>query len=1097
MNKTPLKNAIAAFFIALATIAVGGQQALAAETAVYEPEFVYLSPEKESPMPFTGLSLEWEQDVPEGTSANIFTRFYTAEGWSTWNDMHPDIDGDINLSNPKAFISTDLATKFQYKVILQSQIETLTPTVKNLTFTYIHADGSTSTDTSAATGVARETETVSASFQSADTSFSASTSTKPALRVISRSEWGADESLRVYKGDNPEPELVSLGDDFYEKYADELKLSKTVAYNENGELLTWPLEYPEKVTKFFIHHTATSKNLDNPQQAIRDIYYWHAISRGWGDIGYNYIIDQRGNIYEGRYGGDGVIGAHAGPGNNGSIGIAVLGNYEESEVPAPVIESISALIKAKSAKYGIDTMGSSMFRGEMRPNIMGHRDIMSTTCPGSNLYAMLPTIKALSKNAFTVTTIDKRREDQKEAYNYELASNMGMLEMEGGEKSTLSLEVTNTGTATWSADTYFMLSTTKTTEKYLSSAKETWKSETAGQAVAPGETATFHIALTASHLGGFGTFEVFPMINGTLKVEKYLSIPVQNNGSYFDYNLVDLDIPEDTLKPGEPMTVTIKMENTGDSVWRNSGTNRVMLGTENPRDHVSRILAEPSNRLALMEEEEVAPGETATFKVNILAPVRDGLYREYFAPVIEGITWLPHRDNYIEFTVENVSSNARYLGGRFMLESFQPGERKTVELQFENTGKDNWLQDGDAPFTANITKNAQLIVNSIRLKETEVQPDQTGTLRMSVQAPNREGVFRVIVTPKIGTKELTLRPIPLYVLVGRGLESAANQTSESQTQTEVTDGFGNDSNLNPEPVDSELVSAAGTPIASHDNIRIGLSFHGDPLISASGSFVLKDGATTKKTYNADQLVGVTYTNGTYMATGGGESITLSTPPRFEPAEAGSIMRIDNYENRPSWKPELNDNTFRGALEVNWYGDELVVVNELPLEQYLRGLAEIDPNQHFEKIKAIMVLARSYAKYYMTLDEKFPGAPYHLTDDPQRSQYYRGYGFEIRNPTGAKAVEATANEVVTYNGNVIKTPYFSSSDGRTRSAFEVWGWTNAPYLISVDDPGCEGQELRGHGVGLSGCGSLYFAEQGWGYHDIIKYYYQGVEVETRP
>lgn len=1094
MKKRPLKSAIAAFFVALATIAASSQQAVAVELPSYEPEFVYLSPEKESPMPFTGLSLAWEQDAPEGTSANLFTRFYTAEGWTNWNDMHPDIDGEISLNNPTAFITTDLATKFQYKVILQSQISTATPTVKNLTFTYIHADGTTSTDSVTEKGVAR-TETVAASFQPADTNFSATTSTKPALRVISRSEWGADESLRIYADDAPEPQLVSLGDDFYEKYADELKLTRTVAYNENGELLTWPLEYPEKISKFFIHHTATSKNLDNPQQAIRDIYYWHAISRGWGDIGYNYIIDQRGNIYEGRYGGDGVIGAHAGPGNNGSIGIAVLGNYEEGEVPAPVIESISALIKAKSAKYGIDTMGSSMFRGEMRPNIMGHRDMMSTTCPGANLYAMLPTIKALSKNAFTVTTIDKRREDQKASYDYELAGNMGMFEMEGGENSTLSIEVTNKGTATWSAETYFMLSTTKASEKYLSSAKETWKSEAAGKSIAPGETATFNMVLTASHLGGFGTFEVFPMLNGTLKLEKYLSIPVQNNGSYFDYNLVEMDIPEDTLKPGEPMTVTIKMENTGDSVWRNSGTNRVALGAENPRDHVSRVLAEPSNRLATMEESEVAPGEIATFKVNIVAPLRDGLYREYFAPVIEGITWLPHRDNYIEFTVENVSSNARYLGGRFMLESFEPGERKTVELQFENTGEDSWLQDGDAPFTAGITKNPQLQVSSIRLKEEEVAPDENGTLRMSIQAPNSEGVFRVIITPKVGTKELTLRPIPLYVLVGRGLEGTANQTPEAPAT--VTDGFVNDPDLNPEPVDSDLISAAGTPIASHDNIRIGLSFHGDPLISADGSFVLKDGSTTKKTYSADQLVGVTYTNGSYMATGGGEAITLSTPPRFEPVTTSSIMRVDNYDNRPSWKPELNDNTFRGALEVHWYDGELVVVNELPLEEYLYGLAEIDPSQHFEKIKAIMVLARSYAKYYMTMDEKFPGAPFHLSDDPQRSQYYRGYGFEVRNPTGGKAVDATSHEVVTYNGNVIKTPYFSSSDGRTKSAFEVWGWTNAPYLQSVDDPGCEGQEQRGHGVGLSGCGSLYFAEQGWGYHDIIKYYYQGVEVEARP
>ena len=55
--------------------------------------------------------------------------------------------------------------------------------------------------------------------------------------------------------------------------------------------LTWPLEYPEKVSKIVIHHTGTTKDLDNPEKAIRDIYYYHVMGRGWGDIGYNYIID--------------------------------------------------------------------------------------------------------------------------------------------------------------------------------------------------------------------------------------------------------------------------------------------------------------------------------------------------------------------------------------------------------------------------------------------------------------------------------------------------------------------------------------------------------------------------------------------------------------------------------------------------------------------------------------------------------------------------------------------------------------------------------------------------------------------------------------
>ena len=96
--------------------------------------------------------------------------------------------------------------------------------------------------------------------------------------------------------------------------------------------------------------------------------------------------------------------------------------------------------------------------------------------------------------------------------------------------------------------------------------------------------------------------------------------------------------------------------------------------------------------------------------------------------------------------------------------------------------------------------------------------------------------------------------------------------------------------------------------------------------------------------------------------------------------------------------------------------------------------------------------------------------------------------------GSKVHRATKNLVVTYNGELIKTPYFNQSDGRTRSAQEVWGWTNTPYLKSVADPACVGLALNGHGVGLSGFGATAQAKAGKGFVDIIKYYYSGVEIE---
>ena len=139
-------------------------------------------------------------------------------------------------------------------------------------------------------------------------------------------------------------------------------------------------------------------------------------------------------------------------------------------------------------------------------------------------------------------------------------------------------------------------------------------------------------------------------------------------------------------------------------------------------------------------------------------------------------------------------------------------------------------------------------------------------------------------------------------------------------------------------------------------------------------------------------------------------------------------------------------------------------------------------------------ARTYARYYSTISEKFSGKPYHLEDSPETSQKYLGYGLEKRSPNVVKAVADTKGEVVTYKSKLVKTPYFNQSDGKaTKSAKDVWGWTDTPYLVSVKDSYCAADKFLGHGVGLSGCGAKGMAEQGFKYQDILRYYYTSVDI----
>ncbi len=1052
----------------LQTVAPAQALALSADvdTVVGLKNNTYLSPVKKAPIRFTGLGMKWHQVKPEGTSAKVDVRFMEDGKWTEWYDIEnesntDDSDPAMELDyNPSAFIATNETDTFQYKVSLSSELPDITPVIENFEFTYINSAGK----------IVGSVETISASIPedtlvrllgvtATENLLVKRTTASSGPKIIARSEWGADEGLRLWQEDRPPEQLVTLPSDYYVKYADEMKIVRKVELTDDGKKLTWPLDYPEKVRKIIIHHTATTKDLNDPEKAIRDIYYYHAISKGWGDIGYNYIIDQKGNIYEGRYGGDGVVGAHAGGGNVGSIGIAVLGNYQSTDVPQKALDALESLIKVKIDKYGIDPTGTSVFRGVNSQNIMGHRDIMATTCPGDKFFALLPSIRSKLKGTYKPRVVDKRRvAEAKAQYDFSL-SNSPSAKLNPGETKSITIKLKNIGTAEWGAETYLIVSKDDNSNRLLTSG-QTIRSVNLGKKIKSGATATFKIDFPAGYWGGMGSVEVFPFINGKTKIEKYISVPTQVAAPDFSYTVSKIELEKSSLKIGEKTVAKVQLKNTGNVVWRRDGVNKILLGTEKPRDRVSQIMIRPGTRLGTLLEREVGPGKTGTFLVNIKAPAKEGLLREYFAPVIEGISWLKSKDSYLEFYVYNSLRLAMFIGSTGDTQLL-PGTTGKIKVDYVNGGGAVWENKGKDALKFDVIPAANLSVKNMSVTQSSILPGQTASLNLSITAPKTEGFYKIEITPKLGDNKLTARPNYVYVKV-----------SKSNT--------GNTS------------AKIGT---LKNNITVSLGFRGTPQISANGVFRLLDSGNELGRFSKNEKVSVNYEQGKYMIKGDKQAFAIAKAPRFEPVD-GSILRIDNYEHRPAWNTSYNDNEYRGALEVHRYENVLHVVNDVNIEDYLKGLAEISATDPYEKIKAVIVLARSYAYFYANLAEKFPGAPFNLSDDPERSQKYLGYGFEKRNTTGVKAVVDTKDRVVTYNGKLIKTPYFSSDDGRTRSAQEVWGWTDTPYLASVDDPGCKGMTMQGHGVGLSGCGSLYFANLGKKYDEIIKYYFKGVEIKKQ-
>ena len=163
------------------------------------------------------------------------------------------------------------------------------------------------------------------------------------------------------------------------------------------------------VSKMVVHHTVTPNDDPDPASTVRAIHAYHVRANGWSDIGYNFLIDAAGRVYEGRWArtyrpgeapngespqGHGVVGAHASDNNEGSVGVALLGNFTNRPPSPAALESLTQLLAWKADRHNVDPLGSTAWsRGRTLSTIVGHRDVGSTSCPGDRLYDGLPSLR--------------------------------------------------------------------------------------------------------------------------------------------------------------------------------------------------------------------------------------------------------------------------------------------------------------------------------------------------------------------------------------------------------------------------------------------------------------------------------------------------------------------------------------------------------------------------------------------------------------------------------------------------------------------------------------------------------------------------------
>ena len=221
-----------------------------------------------------------------------------------------------------------------------------------------------------------------------------------------------------------------------------------------------------------------------------------------------------------------------------------------------------------------------------------------------------------------------------------------------------------------------------------------------------------------------------------------------------------------------------------------------------------------------------------------------------------------------------------------------------------------------------------------------------------------------------------------------------------------------------------------------------------------------------------------------------------------------FVEITSWDRTPVWDREkrYKDNKFRWEIFIYLKNNKLVVVNILKIEDYLKWLGEISNNENETKAEAIMIAARTYALWYVEKDRKFPWEFYDWSDDPDIFQKYLWYDLELRSPSLNKAIDKTKWIVVTYNWEIVKTWYFSRSEGKTFSFYEYCiknknsvqyceeESKKYPFLQSKIDLWWIWKTQSWHWVWLSGTWASYLSSRWWTSSMILKYFYNWVEIK---
>ena len=589
------------------------------------------------------------------------------------------------------------------------------------------------------------------------------------------------------------------------------------------------------------------------------------------------------------------------------------------------------------------------------------------------------------------------------------------------------------------------------------------------------------------------------------------------------YEAVAVSMPRAgfTMAPGETKDVQVSFQNIGEKTWVQSGWSYVSIYTYNPKYRYSDFSSDnwvDWTQATLLSESRVGVGEVADMTLTLTAPKSAGVYKETFHLAAEDTTWIPGGEFTLEIEVVDPSASSGVvaddsgevltveggisdgeaspetdgLSAMILLRSAKAiaakaGEEITYKIGVKNTGTAIWgtrelVTTSDFAIAATGTNHASWVSDTTLVSNASgtVKPGGLDFMEFTFTAPSTKGSHTVRYYMAVNDTVIPDFYIDIPVDVTSGAATILNEDTTVEEDTLQA------SRLIDEPI-----------------VRIGLLTIDEETdwvteISCNTLWHLEDEeGGLLGSMAADETVRAFYKNQRYYFNRGKGIEQTHKYLRFVPQDEDAICTIENFDRRVTRNAGYADNTFRDTLELQYipYKDEVWVINELPIEEYLYGLAETSNYSHEEFKKTLITIARTYGLYHYERNSKHRGY-FHMNayaDD----QVYKGYEYENRHPLIREAVEETRGVTVNYNNATAITPYFSRSDGRTRDWSEVWGGEVA-WVKGVPAP-CDlanGRTLWGHGVGLSASEALCMANNGDDWETILHYFYTDIELHRR-